>query len=299
MQKPRPDPSIELVLRPESDTSYVHFENAAQHPFQPEAAGVPRINAWWLAEAALAAYWDPGDARAIFGRAGLDSEFLAVEPTNCYVAWSDGFVIVAFRGTESDEWGDILDIANLRLVPWSTGRVHHGFREGIDRIWNALDAKLRELDGTRAVWFAGHSLGAALAALAADRYGRARGISTLGSPRVGDLEFAAAFDRKLEGRSLRFVNDQDVVTHVPAFLPHLPYKHVARRRFIAPDGTISDRGPAIKAFFAGLIGDPLHVLEVINGLATGVLRHPPEFLLDHMPKSYTVDIWNDYDRHPD
>jgi triacylglycerol lipase len=295
MQKQRPQQSLELVLHPERDMTYVHFENAAQHPFQPNPSGVPRVNAWWLADAALTTYWPPADAHAIFARAGLDSEFLSVESTNCYVAWTDAFVIVAFRGTQPNEWEDILDDAKFRLVPWPTGRVHRGFKEGLDRIWSRLEAKLRELDSTRKVWLCGHSLGAALAVLAADRYGRAQGIATIGCPRVGDVEFAAAFDQKLQGKSLRCVNDQDVVTHVPPPLPLLPYKHVAERRFIDPNGTISSREPRISHFFVDLIGDSMHLLEVMNGLNAGVLRHAPEFVLDHMPKSYAVDIWNDFD----
>src|SRR3712207_7315017 len=49
---------------------------------------------------------------------------------------------------------------------------------------------------------------------------------------------------------------RSVVTHVPAPLPLQPYKHVAERRFIAPDGMISRGLPPIPHFFDDLIGDP-------------------------------------------
>jgi hypothetical protein len=54
MRKPAPAYSVEFVLHPERDATYVHFENATSHPFQPDPTGLPRVNVWWLAEAALA-----------------------------------------------------------------------------------------------------------------------------------------------------------------------------------------------------------------------------------------------------
>jgi hypothetical protein len=36
---------------------------------------------------------------------------------------------------------------------------------------------------------------------------------------------------------------------------------------------------------------------VTNGLSSGSLKRAPNFLLDHMPRGYTVDIWNDFDAH--
>ena len=39
------------------------------------------------------------------------------------------------------------------------------------------------------------------------------GVCTMGSPRVGDREFAAAFDVRFGARAARYVNDADIVTH--------------------------------------------------------------------------------------
>ena len=292
MRKPPPDYSLDLVLHPAHDTGYKHFENSASNPFQPNpATDFPRVNAWWLADAALLTYWNPADAIPIFRNAGFECEFVTADSTDCYVASQRDWVVVAFRGTEPDAWQDILTDVNIVLVPWQTGLVHLGFKNAFDLMRPALDPILKRLAPGRTLWFCGHSLGAALATLAADHYA-ARGVCTFGSPRVGDLVFANAFNKKLSGKTLRYVNDHDVVTHVP--LP-IGYGHVDARRFIAPDGTVSGGRPSIPHFFEDLIGRPRQLLEVIDGLRSGTLQTAPTFLLDHMPKAYAIWTWNDYD----
>lgn len=292
MQKPAPVYSLDLVLHPEHDTAYRHFEDSFANPFQPNPGDFPRVNAWWLGEAALLAYWNPADAIPVFEAAGFQCEFISAEGTDCYVVAQADFVVAAFRGTQPDEWKDVIADANIALVPWRTGLVHLGFKQAFDVIRPRLDAILARLTPGRTLWFCGHSLGAALATLAADHYAGTRGVCTLGSPRVGDPVFARAFDAKLSGRSLRYVNGNDVVTHVP---PPIGYAHVDRRRFVAPDGLVSSGAPAIAHFFQDLIGQPGTLLEVIDALARGTLASAPKFLLDHMPKAYAVWMWNDHD----
>jgi hypothetical protein len=128
--------------------------------------------------------------------------------------------------------------------------------------------------------------------------GRARGVCTLGSPRVGDREFADAFDVRLEGRSLRYVNRHDVVTHVPPpGIGPRSYRHVEARRFIDRNGQVSTQPPVLLHFFADLIGDPERLLEVMEAIDRNRLQLAPQFLLDHMPKAYAIWTWNDHDAH--
>ena len=117
-----------------------------------------------------------------------------------------------------------------------------------------------------------------------------RGVCTLGSPRVGDPVFARAFDAKLSGRSLRYVNGNDLVTQVP----RIGYKHVDLGRFIAPDGSISSGVPAFAHMFGGPDKEPGEMFEVIDGLSSATLASASRFLLDHMPKAYAIWMWNDY-----
>ena len=296
MQRPRAKPELNLVFHPEADDTYRHFDGHAAVKFDPGAAKVTRANAWWLAEAALLSYWDPGEATKRFAAAGLTAEIVDKGGTQAYVAVMPGVVIVTFRGTEPDQLIDSLDDARIALVPWEHGAVHAGFRDALERAWTPLVEKLTPLAGSRAVWFGGHSLGAALATLAADRFPGTAGVCTLGSPRVGDRAFAAAFDARFGARAARYVNDADVVTHLPTPFP-LHYQHVGRLRQITSDGRITGQAPTLAHFVRDIFGDVGHLQEVVHALGSGSMHRAPDFLLDHMPRGYTTDMWNDHDAH--
>ena len=265
--KPVPPPSSRLLFLPAHDTEYVHFAGAKVRPFEPESAGFSATNAWWLADAALLAYWPPEQAPATFARAGLvHTQFFTHGSTQCYVASNEQFAITSFRGTEINHLEDQLADADIKLTQWDAeGRVHHGFLGALDLVWPAVEAHLATLQ-RRTLWFTGHSLGAALATLAARRYtrpGRAvAGLYTIGSPRVGDREFVAGFQVALLGRSFRYVNGKDGVTDVPP--PALGYEHVAEERHL-------DSESLPHPLLAGL-GAPL---------------------IDHTPRRYATLIWNE------
>ena len=296
MQRPRPTPDPQFVFRPESDTSYRHFDGHQAVPFVPRAPAVTRANAWWLAEAALLAYWDAGQAVPRFAAAGLTAEPIDGGDTQAYLAFRDDVALVAFRGTESDHFGDLFDDAKFGLVGWAHGSVHVGFRDALDRVWARLSDRLAQLGPSRAVWFGGHSLGAALATLAADRFADTAGVCTIGCPRVGDRRFAAAFDHRFGARAARYVNDTDVVTHVPPPFP-LPYAHAGQLRQITPDGRVTAQPPPLAHFVRDVFGDVGHLQDVVHAMQSGAVRRAPDFLLDHMPRAYTVDLWNDHDAH--
>ena len=265
--KGMPRPSLELVFHPESDKDYVHFENALDVPFDATSIGFSRVNAWWLADAALLSYWDNTAAGAIFRRAALDSEPFQSAGTQGYVAWDDAFVIVTLRGTEPDSILDVATDGRIVMNPWDlpSERVHSGFMEALNEAWDQMNGILSRL-GSRTVWFTGHSLGAALATLAGDRFlrqaqahglGTLGGIYTFGSPLVGDRQFVDGFNRRCGHKSFRFVNDQDSVTRLPLRL--VGYRHVNNERFVGFD-------------------DP------------DVLFAEP--LIDHTPRRYAVLVWN-------
>lgn len=298
--KTRPIRRIELVFHPERDSDYRHFEDAKSHPFDTSASGLGRRNAWWLADAALLAYWDAEHAGPRFAAAGLAATAFNQQGVDGYVATGDGFAIVTFRGTEPDQSSDIFDDARFALVPWDgTGAsVHAGFLGALDRVWPLLAPQLEALAPGHRIWFTGHSLGAALATLAAARFPHTAGVCTLGSPRVGNRAFASAFSSRFGARARRYVADTDVVTHVPPPAP-LPYKHVDELRQIDPDGAVTAVRPALTHFFNALFGDAQHLRQVVTLLRTGSMTAAPKFLLDHMPAGYAIDIWNDYARHGD
>src|SRR5215213_1094973 len=230
MAKPIPNPLPHFVYPPIPEAVHPYFQDASHHPFRYGATAFEPVNAWWLAEAALLAYADPTLARNAFGKAGLvlagDQPFRGPS-TDCYVAHCDNFVIVAFRGTQVFRPGtDHLKVLREVLPDLGAdakfcledveggGCVHSGFRSALDEIWTPLVACLQHLvkeRPKRTFWFTGHSLGAALATLAAARYPGVRGLYTFGSPLVGDAEFA----KRLKVPAYRFVNNNDLVTQVP------------------------------------------------------------------------------------
>lgn len=154
-----------------------------------------------------------------FGGAGL-AERWATRGTDGFVAEAkngSGITYVVFRGTES-RLEDLLSDLNAFQTGWkdlhdkSSGRVHQGFLKAYETIRPELARLLAGRQGR--IVFTGHSLGAAIATLAAaDHLDKAAELYTYGSPRVGD----EAFVSQLGGlrASQRRVNCCDIVARVP------------------------------------------------------------------------------------
>ena len=302
----------QLLLQPQANpTSHVPLEHAQTYGFDAHPSAPSRVNAWWLAEASWLAYWHDQQAvaRVFHEQAGMSCEFAGGNGAEACFASSDRFAIVAFRGTQPDDWNDLLDDACYRAVSWEVGHVHRGFARRLE----ALDAPLRRFVGRLAagcrIWFTGHSLGAAAATLAAFRFRKVTGgVYTFGSPLVGNGAFSGEFGRALSGRSLRYVNDHDLVTRVPpapfAF-PHGEYTHVEAARSINASGSIGSGGRAILPFVRDVFGRPTAVLDMIDlhlqhmHGALSFRRTPtlPDSLSDHTPLYYALHTWNDFADH--
>lgn len=278
--------SLELLFFPERDTEYFHFKHAKDRPFAHQADVFSPVNATWLADAALLAYWDEDPAKEIWSRAVLQSKVLSVEGAQCHIGWTNDFVIVAFRGTQPDDWQDLIDISTVDHEPWEFGgSVHEGFLSAHKRIWPVLKPKLDALSATRTVWFTGHSLGAVLATLSMDCFGKARGLYTIGSPPVGDRRFAREFDRRHAGRCFRYVNHHDIVVHLPRLLSLFvgDFTHVKELKYIDAKGGISGRSPS-------LIDRLALPWALLHARVTDVL-------IDHTPRNYATYIRDDLARH--
>jgi hypothetical protein len=295
---------------------YKYFVDSAQHPFLHDAKRFEMVNAWWLSEAATLVYAEPDLViRTFREKAGLPVvQSFSSQGTECFVASNSDFAIVAFRGTETtprtsaprdfaDIFRDLLidfDIIPTRLG--QGGKVHHGFQKAVDDVWldhdgtEGIASYLSRLDSdgrARTIWVTGHSLGAALATLAAQRCDRLHGLYTFGSPRVGDEGFAESFRQLIKGKFgieyYRFVNDKDIVTTVP---PQGFYRHVGSLKHIGSDGGIRDD----PTFFARLAQHFRSLLTMpfdsLGRIKPGFLSLIPEGLADHVPTLYAVHIWN-------
>lgn len=146
--------------------------------------------------------------------------FLENDGAQCHIVWNDKEIVVCFRGTEPDEWSDIL--ADLNAIPrrsMTDGWVHSGFRGELDKLWNMVTNILDQHTDLK-LYICGHSLGAAMATLAASRLeDRVIELYTYGSPRVGTRGFV----KNAHVTHWRFVNNNDIVTRVPLAL--MGYKH--------------------------------------------------------------------------
>ncbi|KAF7632143.1 Lipase_3 domain-containing protein [Meloidogyne graminicola] len=134
-------------------------------------------------------------------------------------------LIIIFRGTKTKE--------QLFLEGWQSlqpgtdfdgiGKVNKYFARAFNTLWPSVKAALEDpRHSGYKVTFTGHSLGGALASLAAlrtvlDNLRRSDQVQlyTFGQPRVGNTDFAAAHDKYVP-LSFRVVHRMDIVPHMPA-----------------------------------------------------------------------------------
>lgn len=167
------------------------------------------------------AYLDPVPAhRALVSDRGTDAQAV-VEIAE------DGTAVVAFRGSESHKDWVHNAMVPLRPLPSphrSSVRAHAGFLRQYASLHARLLKLLREHE-VKHVTLCGHSLGGALAVIAAAMLPEkvTCDVVTFGAPRAGNEELsAAAFSRCVE--CVRVVHDRDVVPTVP--LGVMGYAHV-------------------------------------------------------------------------
>ncbi len=116
-------------------------------------------------------------------------EYFDGKATQCYLVSNEKYAVVAFRGSEAKLrdgdsnvghiFADWMANFNFAPEPWEQGgKVHRGFKGALDEIWDDLEEHISYLQkNNRKIWMTGHSLGAALATLAADRYGNVQGCT--------------------------------------------------------------------------------------------------------------------------
>lgn len=174
------------------------------------------------------AYLEPEDSSIKFEELGYESVFFSHNGSQAYFLFNDDDIIFVCRGTQPTEFKDIAADAKLRLVPSSSGigKVHRGFKQSVDNLWNEIDTLLERYGKSRTIYLTGHSLGAGMATLIATRCKRLDDIPspeelyTYGSPRVGNDQYIKMMN-DIGLIHHRWVNNADIVTRVPIW----PYKH--------------------------------------------------------------------------
>ena len=278
---------------------YEYFKNCDQLPFRYKSNIFDMVNAWWLIEAATLVYAEEKFVAEKFKQNAKlpEVKYFTGKSTQCFVASNDKFAIVAFRGSEarlresdSDPRHVMADwIADLNFLPeaWDHGgKVHRGFKEALEEVWPELEEYISTLQkNDRKIWITGHSLGAALATLAADRYGNIQGVYTYGSPRVGDRGFQEDF----HVNAYRFVNNSDIVTKVP---PASVYCHVGELKYIDSDGLIHDNTNRWTRWTDEIQSQFKNVFNALGQKRKGFTEVLLEPIVDHVPTLYAIHIWN-------
>jgi triacylglycerol lipase len=143
--------------------------------------------------------------------------------------------------------------------------------------------RLRNKTNPQSLWCTGHSLGGALAVLAAAHLlaegHRVNGLYTFGQPRVGDETFATECVNRLAKQYFRFVNNNDTVTRVAPRV--LGYAHTGEVRYIDTDGQIQ----ADISFWD-------RFLERVKGRMEDFLKPGTDGLKDHGMQHYLEHIEN-------
>ena len=215
----------------------------------PSLGGHAR-NARFMARACEYAYLSEDQGSPRFrSELGLEAKLISVDNTQVYVAESDQAIVVAFRGSEAPNTLDglkdwLLTNANnyLILPEGQSGtefaaagvgaRFHRGFLEALAMVWEPMFAAVDQAQKAkeRPLWITGHSLGGAIALLAAWRFQRnflsVHEIITFGAPMIGNDTAAKAFEQEFSGKIYRYVDLEDVVPHLPSVsLLANAYKH--------------------------------------------------------------------------
>ncbi len=273
---------------------YSYFEHVNKVPFKYEALDFSIANAWWLCEASFLGYVrDEAFVQENLARAGLPRvQFFNCRGTQCYVAHNAAFILVAFRGTERDEFEDIrVDLKFTLMASETSGKVHRGFKNALDAVWPDLSRYLSHLHsessaGRRRVWMTGHSMGGALAVLAGARFVNVQGIYTFGCPRVGN----ARYRRDYPVRCYRVVNHNDIVPHLP---PPLFYRHVGKLIYIDRNGRLHVAGGAARSWPDRVKSGLWYMYRIFKKM--GWKAYPRVLLdpvMDHAPVFYATHLWN-------
>ena len=126
------------------------------------------------------------------------------------------YLFLSFRGTEPTSINDVKsDLRATTEVCESGGKIHSGFNDAFNCVAVEIQEKI-EQEGAAdlPLFISGHSLGGALATIAAKKLKHKGGIAacyTFGSPRVGDAEWAESIKTPI----YRIVNAADPVTMLP------------------------------------------------------------------------------------
>jgi triacylglycerol lipase len=180
------------------------------------------------------AYLEPKEARGLYQALGFRIEkYFNVDGAQAYLLRSVTQSVLVFRGTEM-KGNDLLADLKMRRVEEGTGSVHRGFKAELDKLWGDISSHLHASPPHLVLFITGHSLGAAMATIAAGRLQKDMivQIITFGSPRVGNQDFADS----IKCDHVRVVNGIDFITKNPLWV--LGYRHTGTLHYLSFDAKL-------------------------------------------------------------
>lgn len=210
---------------------------------------------------------------------------------------------VTFAGSDPLKFQDW--ITDFDAMP-SPEHLHTGFEKAVETVLPDVQAALgKRVAPNQPVFFTGHSLGGALAILAAWRTSLLPNapkivVYTFGSPRNGGPEFFNNYTPRLGDFTFRLVHGTDIVATVPPTSLNV-YRHVGRAVQcpsggvfdgvlpMAPDGNKPDLFESLRQGVFADVG-ALAAIQLIpilgGGLQNALERFLPRMIGDHVPDSY-------------
>lgn len=292
--RPLPAATLENINPPVP--GYRYFDHA-ECAFDLEAGAESARNRWLLSEHALLAYDDASRIGEVLRARSQALHFLSGRRHKgfAFAADIDGRdAVLAFRGTQAFKPGDSLaKFGEIAGDYWTDGRfakraapgggwLHGGFADSADELVDALNGT-GLLATPRRWWVCGHSLGGALAVLAAARLReqaahRIAAVVSFGQPKVGDATFVS---RLAELPVFRIVHGCDVVPTLPPAA--FGFAHTSREHVIEP----ARRANYPQAVFN-------HIADYAQRWRQGLGALTPLALLDHAPIYYATHCYNEY-----
>ncbi|MGF1458949.1 MAG: hypothetical protein ACFBSG_07965 [Leptolyngbyaceae cyanobacterium] len=229
-----------------------------------------------------------------------------VTDTQAFMFRKNQHVVLVFRGSQqSADWATnfkfrmkrfgLIEATQKDAIP--TGEVHRGFQDAWQSVEKRVIYQLRKWwTPETQFWVTGHSLGGALATLAATSLEyqgfTVAGLYTFGQPRVGDWAFTRQVNDRMGDRMFRYVNNNDIVPLIPPqFNPLNPgrlYGHMGQFRYFGFRGRLHEQSYLTQRWPDRLLG-----------FLASVRQPGADIIADHMMEFYVRYLQRELDKQKD